>query len=138
MTDPRTLLERAILALGPYLDELVLAGGFVPVFYRCAEWAAPVADAAPTFDIDWVAPTSLPVQRVPLREALESGGFVVIQDRGTRPPIQRFQPVEQGDATAAPAYLEFLTPLLGPATDRAGRPNSPVEIQSRVHAQALR
>lgn len=132
-------LRRIVEALGPYREDAVFAGGFVPLIYREARLYdqtryAPLLSG----DIDITMAASLPERDRGLREYLDEHGYVVVLSRSTEPPVHYYQPTEHGQESLAPLHVEFLAPLTGPGTERDGSPRSPAEIQKGVNAQLLR
>lgn len=133
-------LARFIRALGDYREVTILAGGFVPFFYRRMPNFTPLSlPPLLTSDIDWALPTQLDVlggRR--LSDRLEDLDLVTIHSRDTEPPVQRYQHKRFGNENLGPVYGEFLVPLVGSAVDRRGSPRTVQTMQDGLTAQALR
>lgn len=132
-------LRRVVDALGSYRDDVVLAGGFVPLVYRqSAPFEPPPHGALLSGDIDLTVPENLAVRERRLKDCLEDADFVVVLSRSTEPPIHYYQRREHGESSLARYHVEFLAPLKGKSTNRDGSPKSPKAIQDGVNAQLLR
>lgn len=97
-------------AIGPYLDRVVIVGGWAHRLFR----NHPLAQALPyaplmTRDTDIALPTGITVGQESLRERLLSRGFHEQFLGDDRPPVTHYQ---LGDRDAG-FYVEFLTPLVG-------------------------
>ena len=97
-------------ALGPYLDRVVIVGGWAHRLFR----NHPLAQALPyaplmTRDTDVALPSGIAVDKENLRERLLSCGFHEEFLGDDRPPVTHYQ---LGDIDAG-FYVEFLTPLVG-------------------------
>jgi hypothetical protein len=140
-SSPEAFLGHVLRAFGPYLDTLVLVGGFAVRLYEQHPRAARAATRIlRTFDADLASPPRLAVRGRPLGELAETAGLRP-DFRGDRiPPVMRFVLAPpSGPADGVEAYsLEFLTPLTGPPVDRAGRVPVTTDIQAGVTAQRLR
>lgn len=123
-------LHKLLLALEPYLDTLVLVGGWVPYLYRHLPWAGR-AQHAPlhTSDIDLALPSQLAGKEPSLSECLERGGFGVVFSVGKHPPVMYFQEERWGLDKLAPVYAELLVPHIGRETDRSGKSRTVVELE---------
>lgn len=80
--DPVNVLRRVLVALGPYRDDVVLIGGWVPFLYQqygpFPNWTAPIAR---TTELDLVVPSPFMARnRRPLAEVLRSQGFSATSD----------------------------------------------------------
>lgn len=125
-------LSRLLVALEPFGEHVVLAGGFAAWLHRFVE---PYDGAGPelfTQDIDYAVPIRLPADLPSLAEALEEIAFVALRSRDQEPPVMVFQHERWGAVNKAPVYAEFLAPLRGNRTDRV------VRIEPTVNAQLLR
>ena len=133
-------LGRLIEALGDYRQVAVLTGGLVPFFFRrLPEFAAPAIPPLFTSDMDWTLPRELKVRgEQPLADRLADSHFVVIRTPASDPPVQWFQHERHGRDRLAPIYAEFLVPLVGSASSRAGRARTVRVVQRGLTAQALR
>lgn len=128
---------RALVALAPYRNELILVGGIVPVLYRRkAELRQPEHPAIATTEADIALPPRLPVvEGKTISDLLFAAGFVIYEAPGLNrkgPAKQFFQDAAHGTDRGASTYLEFLTPLLG--KPREGL----VEPHPGIRAPALR
>ena len=97
-------------AIGPYLDRVVIVGGWAHRLFRLH----PLAQTLPyaplmTRDTDVALPTGITVGQENLRERLLSRGFHEQFLGDDRPPVTHYQ---LGDRDAG-FYVEFLTPLVG-------------------------
>ena len=97
-------------ALGPYLDSVVIVGGWAHRLFR----SHPLAQALSytplmTRDADVALPAGIAVDKENLRDRLLSHGFHEEFLGDDRPPVTHYQ---LGD-TDAGFYAEFLTPLIG-------------------------
>lgn len=141
---PEKFLRYVLRAITPYLDTLVLVGGFAVWLYRFHPRAART-EVVPllTFDVDFAAPPELKMRGG--RSLSDLVAAVGLEPRffgDYVPPVMKFFPrrADAGAEAASPDqyYVEFLTPLIGPATDRAGRVIATKEVQKGVTAQRLR
>lgn len=97
-------------AIGPYLDRVVIVGGWAHRLFRLH----PLAQTLPyaplmTRDTDVALTTGITVGQESLRERLLSRGFHEQFLGDDRPPVTHYQ---LGDRDAG-FYVEFLTPLVG-------------------------
>lgn len=113
--DPRELeeLRSVVGALGPYLEELVLVGGWAHRMFRLHPWARE-RDFEPltTRDFDFAIPPTARVQPAgPISSLLEQAGYKP-QHKSihTRPPLMRYQ--------KAGLQVEFVADLSGGRTNR--------------------
>lgn len=141
---PEEFLKHVLRAIAPYLDGLVLVGGFAVWLYRFHPQAAGT-EIPPllTFDVDFAASTELGIKGGrSLSDLLAAAGLELKFFGDSAPPVMKFfSKRAEADAEASSAdqyYVEFLTPLVGPAADRAGRVMATKEIQKGVAAQRLR
>ncbi|MGI8402727.1 MAG: GSU2403 family nucleotidyltransferase fold protein [Gemmatimonadaceae bacterium] len=75
--DSEAVLSRVLLALGPYREDVILIGGWVPYLYQrfggFPEWRVEIAR---TIELDLVVPSPLAItDRPPLAQILEGAGF---------------------------------------------------------------
>lgn len=131
-------LPRFLLALEPYLDQLVLCGGWVPYFHRrLPGLSRPAHGPLLSHDFDVVAPPELQERGgTTLHERLMQCDFVTI--RGRAAEVVFYQHARWGTADLAPVYGEILTPLIGGETDRSGHARVLHTVQRGVTAQLLR
>jgi hypothetical protein len=108
------LLAKAARALQPYGDQLVIAGGLVPLLYRSLPQFRQL-DWQPlrTFDVDLTLPREMSAgQSAP--QLLQAAGIVCVHGFGTDGPGAEFyQDAAHGSARRGPVYLEFLTSKKG-------------------------
>ncbi len=127
-------LSRLVVALEPWLDQVVIIGGRAHQLYR---WhpAAQKLDYPPliTLDTDVAVPLRLPVREQDIRARLLAHGFTEEFLGDDRPPATHYQ---LGDE-ASGFYVEFITPLIGGEYDRKGRRKATTEVAG-VASQRLR
>lgn len=131
-------LARFLDAAGPYMQDLVLIGGWVPYFYRFLP-GLPRPDHEPilTKDFDLASPGGLRERGAGTLDArLRAAGFVVHESRD--PVVLRYQDRRFGSRDLAPIHFEFLTTLTGPVRGRRGDSRQTREVQRGLPAQALR
>jgi hypothetical protein len=132
----RLLLQRTMIALEPYRDDVVLIGGFAKTLYRHAPgFRDPGLVPQATLDIDLALPEPLLLRNAEsLHERLEAAGLVryVGLGLGNQPACHRYHLAEDGAARPAAVHLEFVVPLHGADRERPGRP------QPDLLAHALR
>lgn len=144
MIPRKVFLAYVLRAIAPYLDTLVLVGGFAAGLYRFHPRAAPTELVAlRTFDADFAAPNRLEIQAGQTLSDLVAGAGLHPQLFGEYdPPVMKFFPRNTGgdtpSATAEQYCVEFLTPLIGSETDRAGKEVPTRDIQRGITAQRLR
>lgn len=101
---------RLIDTLHPWLDQVVIVGGWAHRLYRLHPLAQPL-DYEPlgTFDTDVAIPTRLTATGEEIRQRLLENGFREELLGETRPPAAHYR-VATGSSGF---YAEFLTPLIG-------------------------
>ena len=104
--DGRPQLFAVLATLGSYLPRIVVIGGWVPTLYREFGGLAWRGRLSLTTEVDVLTVPPIPVEGVPLDEALEARGFA--PGRTDAPSAVWTQPGVAG------AQIEFLTPLVGP------------------------
>jgi len=106
-----------IVALDPWLDHVVIIGGWAHRLYRLHPRAQEL-DYAPlmTLDTDVALPATLPAEGQSLRERLLASGFQEEFLGDHRPPVTHYRLGQE----AAGFYAEFLTPLVGGPISRRG------------------
>lgn len=122
-------LDRALKALGPYVGELVLCGGWAWYLYRRCLGAQGKVEAQFTRDLDCIGIRGLKVIGQPAAQLLRDAGFQWSPQRGHEPPAARFA---WPDPDRPLAEIEFLTPARG----AGARPTE--ELQPGLVAQVLR
>ena len=121
-------LDRVLQALGPYLEELVVCGGWAWYLYRrCLGTPGQIA-AQFTRDVDCLGLRRLRVLDRPAAARLRDAGFEWIPMGADRPPAARFA---WPDARHPLAEVEFLTTTRGDGARRTE------ELQQGLVAQAL-
>jgi hypothetical protein len=121
-------------ALGPYLDRVVIIGGWAHRLFRNHPLAQPVPYAPlMTRDTDIAVAPGIRPDEQSLRERLLSHGFHEEFLGDDRPPVTHYH-LSRGDVGF---YVEFLTPLVGGEFTRAGARDVTKPIVG-VSAQKLR
>ena len=125
---------RLVDALEPWLDQVVIIGGWAHRLYRLHPLAQPL-DYEPlgTFDTDIAVPLDLPASGGQIRARLLERNFREELMGDMQPPAAHYR-VETGDNSF---YAEFLTPLEGSAVKRGGRRDVTARV-SGVSVQKLR
>jgi hypothetical protein len=125
---------RLVEALEPWLDRVVIIGGWAHRLYRLHPLAQPL-DYEPlgTFDADVAVPLDLPASAEQIRERLLARQFREELMGDMQPPAAHYR-VQSGDNSF---YAEFLTPLEGSAVKRGGKRDVTARI-SGVPVQKLR
>ena len=125
---------RLVEALEPWLDRVVIIGGWAHRLYRLHPLAQPL-DYEPlgTFDADVAVPLDLHATGEQIRERLLAREFREELMGDTNPPAAHYR-VQSGDNSF---YAEFLTPLEGGAVKRGGKRDVTARI-SGVPVQKLR
>jgi hypothetical protein len=121
-------LDRALRALEPYLDDLVLCGAWAWYLYRRCIAQGTEIPADFTRDLDCIGRQRLPVRQAELAARLDEHGFVWVP-RGDESPPLAFFAWPSGEKPEV--LVEFLTPARGAGSRRT------VWIQRGVAAQAL-
>jgi hypothetical protein len=125
---------RLVEALNPWLDQVVIIGGWAHRLYRLHPLAQPL-DYEPlgTFDTDVAVPPHLPATGEQIRERLLEKDFAEELMGDTQPPAAHYR-VKTGNSTF---YAEFLTALEGGDVKRGARRDATARI-SGVSVQKLR
>jgi hypothetical protein len=125
---------RLVEALDPWLDQVVIIGGWAHRLYRLHPLAQPL-DYEPlgTFDADVAVPLDLPATGEQLRARLLEKDFREELMGDTQPPAAHYR-VAVGDSSF---YAEFLTTLKGSEVKRGGKRDVTARI-SGVSTQKLR
>ncbi len=125
--DPRLL--STLGALGDYLQDVVVVGGWVPHLYRRIWPSESPVEARRTFDLDAAVGGPLAVRsRSRLDVLLAAEGYTPTLGGANGPAAQIYQSPPDSDLLP----IEFLAPLTG------RREQATVQIQEGVTAQALR
>lgn len=124
--------KRLIAALEPWLDHVVVVGGWAHQLYRLHPHAQEL-DYPPlmTLDTDVAMPAKLPVGGQDIRERLLAHGFTEELLGESRPPATHYR---LGGA-ASGFYAEFLTPLIGGEYDRNHKRRATMDIGGIVSQQ---
>ncbi len=123
---------RLIDALNPWLEEVVIIGGWAHRLYRIHPVAQVIAYVPiGTLDTDVAIPARLRVEGDDLRERLVANGFEEERLGQDKPPAThyRLRDAETG------FYAEFLTPLFGADQARDGQPKATKRIAGVVSQQ---
>jgi hypothetical protein len=125
---------RLVEALDPWLDQVVIIGGWAHRLYRLHPLAQPL-DYEPlgTLDTDVAVPLDLPATGEQLRTRLLEKAFHEELMGDTQPPAAHYR-VESGDNSF---YAEFLTSLEGSEIKRGGKRDVTARV-SAVSVQKLR
>ncbi len=126
--------SRLITALDPWLDRLVIVGGWAHRLYHLHP-SAQTLDFAPlmTLDADVALPPTLPAQTPTIRDALVGNGFEEEFRGDDMPPATLYH---LGDKDSG-FYAEFLTPLTGSEYTRSGKRKATAQVAG-VNSQQLR
>ena len=125
---------RLVDALEPWLDQVVIIGGWAHRLYRLHPLAQPLEyEPLGTFDTDIAVPLDLPATGGQIRARLLERNFREELMGDMQPPAAHHR-VETGDNSF---YAEFLTPLEGSAVKRGGRRDVTARV-SGVSVQKLR
>ena len=120
-------------ALGPYLDRVVIVGGWAHRLFRHHPLAQPMPYLPlMTRDIDVAIPPRIHIDQGSLRERLLAGGFSEEFFGDHRPPVTHY--LAGGDTGF---FVEFLTPLVGSEFKRDGTRDVTTSVAG-VTAQKLR
>jgi hypothetical protein len=130
----RAAFVRLVTALRPWLDQLVVAGGWAHRLHHLHPLAQAV-DHEPlvTLDADIVIPRSVGTDHTKLRDRLVEAGFSPQFLGDARPPIVHYRLAD----AESPFYAEFLTNLTGHGYRRDGSPDETMQLGG-VSAQKLR
>lgn len=125
---------RLVDALEPWLEQVVIIGGWAHRLYRLHPLAQPLEyEPLGTFDTDIAVPLDLPASGEHIRERLLERDFREELMGDMQPPAAHYR-VESGDNSF---YAEFLTPLEGSEVKRGGRRDVTARV-SGVSVQKLR
>jgi hypothetical protein len=126
--------NRLVVALGPWLDQVVIVGGRAHQLYRLHSRAQQLEyPPLTTLDTDIAVPAKLPVRGQGIRERLLAHGFTEEFLGDDHPPATHYR--LGGEASGF--YAEFLTPLTGSDYDRRHRRKATIEIAG-IASQQLR
>lgn len=126
--------SRLIGALEPWLDQVVIIGGWAHQLYR-QHPSAQEMDYPPlrTLDTDVAVPLKLPNRNEDIHARLLARDFKADILGDHRPPITRYVLRDEPSGF----FVEFLTPLIGAEYDRKGRRKATMEVAG-IASQRLR
>ncbi len=120
------VLARGLAAIEPYLDVVVVAGGWVPHVYELLYDATAAGRSPRTRDIDLAVPRSVPVRSQSIDELLKGADFRCEFHSLDSPPVTKYV-ATQGDDDVE---IEFIT-------DAPGASEAAVMVQPDLTAQEL-
>jgi hypothetical protein len=120
------VLVRGLAAIEPYLDVVVVAGGWVPHIYELLYDATTAGRSPRTRDIDLAVPRSVPVRSQSIDELLKGASFRCEFHSLDSPPVTKYI-ATQGDDDIE---IEFIT-------DAPGSSEAAVMVQPDLTAQEL-
>lgn len=123
---------RLIVALEPWLTQIVVIGGWAHRLYRSHPSAQHVEySPLTTLDTDIAVPRRLKVMDTNVRERLIANGFEEERLGDDQPPATHYR---LGDAKTG-FYAEFLTPLFGPEHGKDGKHKATRRVAGIVSQQ---
>lgn len=126
------VFARLIVAIEPWLGEVVIIGGWAHQLYRLHP-RAQALDYPPlmSLDTDVALPANLSVGSHDLRDRLLDEGFSEERFGDANPPAIHYHLREAQTGS----FVEFLTPLQGDECDRRGKPKATRRIAGVVSQQ---
>lgn len=121
------VLARGLAAIEPYLDVVVVAGGWVPHIYELLYDANTAGRSPRTRDIDLAVPRSVPVRDRSIDELLKGADFRCEFHSLDSPPVTKYVATRDDDDTME---IEFIT-------DAPGASEAAVLVQPDLTAQEL-
>lgn len=121
------VLVRGLAAIEPYLDVVVVAGGWVPHIYELIYDANTAGGSPRTRDIDLAVPRSVPVRSRSLDELLKEADFRCEFHSLDSPPVTKYVATRDDDDDIE---IEFIT-------DAPGGPEAAIMVQPDLTAQEL-
>ena len=119
-------------ALQPWLDQVVIVGGWAHRLYRLHPNAQSLSyPPLVTLDVDIAVPRYLPVEGHDIREGLIASGFTEEFLGRDHPPATHYH---LGDASSG-FYVEFLTPLNGSEHDRKNQRKATLQVAGATSQQ---
>ncbi len=116
---------RLLRALEPWLEEVVIVGGWAHRLHRLHPLAQSLSYAPlMTLDADVALPSRLPIQDENIRQRLLAGGFREEFLGTDQPPATHYRLGTEESGF----YAEFITPLVGGAYDRRSRRRATLEV----------
>jgi len=120
------VLLRGLAAVAPYLDEVVIAGGWVPHIYELLYDATKAGRSPRTRDIDLAVRRDVPVKDQTMDKLLESAGFTCRFQSLETPPVTKYVVTDDDQVIE----IEFIT-------DAPGSTEGVRYVQPDVTAQEL-
>lgn len=134
MSEQEQPFSQLLIALEPWLGDVVIIGGWAHQLYRRHPSAQDVSyRPLMTLDTDIAVPCKLPIRDEDIHKRLMNNGFVEEFSGDARPPATHYHLGEE----ASGFYAEFLAPLTGSPHDTRGRSKATIEV-SGVASQRLR
>jgi hypothetical protein len=125
---------RLVESLTPWLDQVVIIGGWAHRLHRLHPLAQPLQyEPLATLDADVALPRRIRVARNEIYQRLAANGFEAEFLGHHRPPAAHYRLTDPG----IHFYAEFLTPLVGGAVGRRGKQNATQRVGG-VSSQNLR
>ena len=125
---------RLVESLKPWLDQVVVVGGWAHRLYRLHPFAQPLRyEPLATLDADIALPTHFKVTGDEIYRRLASNGFKAEFLGHHKPPAAHYRLIEPG----LEFYAEFIAPLAGSAVTRRGRPKATQRVGG-ISSQNLR
>lgn len=121
------VLARGLGAIEPYLDVVVVAGGWVPHIYELLYDANTAGRSPRTRDIDLAVPRSVPVRDRSIDELLKGADFHCEFHSLNSPPVTKYVATQDDDDTIE---IEFIT-------DAPGASEAAILVQPDLTAQEL-
>ncbi len=121
------VLARGLGAIEPYLDVVVVAGGWVPHIYELLYDATLPSRSPRTRDIDLAVPRSVPVRDRSIDELLKGADFRCEFHSLDSPPVTKYVATQDDDDTIE---IEFIT-------DAPGASEAAILVQPDLTAQEL-
>lgn len=126
VVDP--VLVRGLAAIAPYLDQVVVAGGWVPHIYELLYDATKAGRSPRTRDIDLAVPRSIAVKDASIDQLLQAAGFACRFHSLDTPAVTKYV-ASDGDDNGE-IEIEFIT-------DAPGARGAVLNVQSGLTAQEL-
>jgi hypothetical protein len=125
---------RLVESLTPWLDQVVIIGGWAHRLHRLHPLAHPLQyEPLATLDADVALPRRIRVAGDEIYQRLAANGFEAEFLGHHRPPAAHYRLTDPG----IHFYAEFLTPLVGGAMGRTGKQNATLRVGG-VSSQNLR
>ena len=125
---------RLVESLTPWLDQVVIIGGWAHRLHRLHPLAQPLQyEPLATLDADVALPRRIKVAGDEIYQRLAANGFEAEFLGHHRPPAAHYRLTDPG----IHFYAEFLTPLVGGAVGRTGKQNATLRVGG-VSSQNLR